>query len=38
LLTEPLEISNGEMVLSGEPGLGINLDPEKLAYYRTDDK
>jgi L-alanine-DL-glutamate epimerase-like enolase superfamily enzyme len=38
LLTEPLAISNGEMILSDEPGLGINIDPEKLAYYRTDNK
>lgn len=36
LLTNPLEIVNGEMTVSPGPGLGIELDHDKLARYRTD--
>jgi len=36
LLTEPLVIANGEMAVTAGPGLGITLDPDKLARYRTD--
>ncbi|MFC9935923.1 mandelate racemase/muconate lactonizing enzyme family protein [Glutamicibacter sp. NPDC127525] len=36
LLTEDLHISNGEMLLTDDPGLGIEIDPEKLDAYRTD--
>jgi L-alanine-DL-glutamate epimerase-like enolase superfamily enzyme len=36
LLTEPLEISGGELVVRPGPGLGIDVDPDKLARYRRD--
>jgi L-alanine-DL-glutamate epimerase-like enolase superfamily enzyme len=36
LLTEPLEISGGELAVRPGPGLGIEIDPDKLAHYRTD--
>jgi L-alanine-DL-glutamate epimerase-like enolase superfamily enzyme len=36
LLTEPLVIRDGEMILSDRPGLGIELDTDKLTKYRTD--
>ncbi|MCW0215917.1 MAG: enolase [Pseudonocardia sp.] len=36
LLTEPLEISGGELAVRPGPGLGIAIDPDKLAHYRTD--
>lgn len=36
LLAEPLVIANGEMVLSDRPGIGADLDAEKVARYRTD--
>lgn len=36
LLTEELRISNGEMVLGDRPGIGLEIDPEKLSAYRTD--
>lgn len=36
LLTEPLEIHGGELVVRPGPGLGIAIDPDKLAHYRTD--
>jgi L-alanine-DL-glutamate epimerase-like enolase superfamily enzyme len=36
LLTEPLEIAGGEMMVPRGPGLGAALDPEKVARYRTD--
>jgi L-alanine-DL-glutamate epimerase-like enolase superfamily enzyme len=36
LLTEPLTIVDGEMYVRGGPGIGVEIDPEKLARYRTD--
>ncbi|ADB74033.1 mandelate racemase/muconate lactonizing enzyme family protein [Geodermatophilus obscurus] len=36
LLTEPLEISGGELVVRPGPGTGIEIDPDKLAHYRRD--
>ncbi|MGI5127820.1 mandelate racemase/muconate lactonizing enzyme family protein [Pseudonocardia sp. CA-107938] len=36
LLTEPLEIVGGELAVRPGPGLGIEIDPDKLAHYRTD--
>lgn len=36
LLTEPLTISAGTLVLPGRPGLGVAIDPDKLARYRQD--
>ncbi|MFS3128593.1 mandelate racemase/muconate lactonizing enzyme family protein [Nocardioides sp. Bht2] len=34
LLAEPLEIHGGELVARSGPGLGAELDPDKLAHYR----
>ena len=36
LLVEPLRISDGVMKVLPGPGLGIEIDAKKLAYYRTD--
>jgi L-alanine-DL-glutamate epimerase-like enolase superfamily enzyme len=36
LLEVPLDITNGRMRVPTGPGLGIALDPDKLAYYRLD--
>jgi L-alanine-DL-glutamate epimerase-like enolase superfamily enzyme len=36
LLEEPLLIENGSMRVPDGPGLGIRLDPEKVARYRLD--
>jgi L-Ala-D/L-Glu epimerase len=36
LLTEPLEISGGELAVRPGPGIGIQIDEDKLAHYRTD--
>ena len=36
LLTVPPQISGGELVVRPGPGLGIEIDPDKLAHYRTD--
>lgn len=36
LLTVPLQISGGELAVRTGPGLGIEVDPDKLAHYRTD--
>jgi L-alanine-DL-glutamate epimerase-like enolase superfamily enzyme len=36
LLTEPLQIREGELQVRSGPGLGIEIDPEKLARYRQD--
>ena len=36
LLTEPLEISSGELAVRPGPGIGIEIDPDKLAHYRRD--
>jgi L-alanine-DL-glutamate epimerase-like enolase superfamily enzyme len=34
LLTEPLQIAGGELAVRPGPGLGIQIDPDKLAHYR----
>lgn len=36
LLTEPLEIRDGALVAPTGPGHGVEVDPDKLARYRTD--
>jgi len=36
LLTEPLTIGNGELQVRRGAGLGVEIDPDKLARYRTD--
>lgn len=36
LLAEPLQIRGGTLRVREAPGLGIEIDPDKLAHYRTD--
>jgi L-alanine-DL-glutamate epimerase-like enolase superfamily enzyme len=36
LLVEPLTIAGGELIAPSGPGIGVQVDPEKLARYRTD--
>ena len=36
LLTEPLEISGGELTVRPGPGIGIEIDADKLEHYRRD--
>ena len=36
LLTEPLEIRDGRLAVRPGPGLGVEIDPDKLAKYRQD--
>ena len=36
LLTEPLVITGGELAVRPQPGIGLEVDPEKLARYRLD--
>jgi L-alanine-DL-glutamate epimerase-like enolase superfamily enzyme len=36
LLAEPLLISEGELVVPQKPGLGIEIDEDKLSHYRLD--
>ncbi|WIY01141.1 enolase C-terminal domain-like protein [Amycolatopsis mongoliensis] len=36
LLTEPLEITDGELAIRPGAGLGVEIDPDKLARYRQD--
>jgi L-alanine-DL-glutamate epimerase-like enolase superfamily enzyme len=36
LLTEPLVISGGELAVRPGAGIGIEIDPDKLAHYRLD--
>lgn len=36
LLTEPLQIRDGTLRVREAPGLGIEIDEDKLAHYRTD--
>jgi L-alanine-DL-glutamate epimerase-like enolase superfamily enzyme len=38
LLAEPLRIENGELRVPRGPGLGIQVDEDKLAHYRTDSR
>ena len=36
LLAEPLRITDGELVVRPGPGLGLEIDEDKLAHYRQD--
>jgi L-alanine-DL-glutamate epimerase-like enolase superfamily enzyme len=36
LLAEPLQIRDGVLCVPPEAGLGVEIDPDKLARYRTD--
>lgn len=36
LLTEPLRIVDGELAVPPGPGIGVTVDPDKLAHYRLD--
>lgn len=36
LLAEPLEIRDGRLHTSPHAGIGVEIDPDKLAHYRTD--
>lgn len=36
LLTEPLQISGGGLTIRPGAGLGVEIDPDKLAHYRQD--
>ena len=36
LLAEPLTITGGELAAPTSPGLGLQIDPDKLAHYRQD--
>jgi L-alanine-DL-glutamate epimerase-like enolase superfamily enzyme len=36
LLTEPLEIVGGELAVRPGAGIGVQIDPDKLAHYRLD--
>lgn len=36
LLAEPLQIRDGELAVPPGVGLGVDVDPHKLAHYRTD--
>jgi L-alanine-DL-glutamate epimerase-like enolase superfamily enzyme len=36
LLTEPLQISGGELAVRPGPGIGVDVDPDKLTHYRLD--
>ena len=36
LLAEPVEVMNGEVAVPQGPGIGVQLDPDKIAHYRAD--
>ena len=36
LVAEPLQIRDGQLQRSARPGIGIEIDPDRLARYRTD--
>lgn len=38
LLTRPLQISGGQLVVPSGPGLGIDIDESRLQHYRLDNK
>lgn len=38
LVTEPLVISDGSLSVPDQPGVGIDIDEDKLAYYRVDEE
>ncbi len=35
IITEPFEFDNGDIIVSSKPGLGIELDEDKLKHYRA---
>ena len=36
IITEPFAFDNGDIIVASKPGLGVELDEEKLKYYRLD--
>jgi L-Ala-D/L-Glu epimerase len=36
LVTEPLRVRHGALQVSGRPGIGVEIDEEKLSHYRVD--
>ncbi len=36
IITEPFEYADGDIIVSSKPGLGVELDEEKLEHYRID--
>jgi len=36
IIKEPFEYSDGEIIVSSKPGLGVELDEDKLMFYRAD--
>jgi muconate cycloisomerase len=36
IITEAFSFDNGDIIVSSKPGLGIELDEEKLKHYRVD--
>jgi L-alanine-DL-glutamate epimerase-like enolase superfamily enzyme len=36
IIKEPFEFSDGDILVSAKPGLGIELDEDKLKHYRLD--
>ena len=36
IVTEPFDYVDGDLLVSSQPGLGVELDEEKLRYYRAD--
>jgi L-alanine-DL-glutamate epimerase-like enolase superfamily enzyme len=36
IVTEPFEIKSGTIAVPDKPGLGIEIDPEKLRKYRVE--
>jgi muconate cycloisomerase len=36
IITEPFVFENGDIIVSAKPGLGIDLDEDKLKHYRID--
>ena len=36
LLAEPLAITDGDLAVRPGPGLGLDIDEDKLAHYRQD--
>ena len=36
IITEPFQYADGDIIVSSKPGLGIELDEEKVKFYRAD--
>lgn len=36
IVQEPFEYADGDIIVSSKPGLGVDLDEDKLRYYRAD--